>query len=146
MIVSVDRFERVADLMPRIEATTMGDFPGALVIANAYILGPGGGSDIEARLRGEGEELIPMVARAPAAREWGGEYESASETMAALAGTLSPTLILMMLIVSILFNALRGAPTGAAANLQPPLDTGERGGDSRVIVECLNKGGSGWRR
>ena len=260
MIVTVDRFERMAELMPRIEAKIMGDFPGSLVIANAYVLGPGGGSDIEARLRGpdhrvlrqlsakvqaimredpeardvrddwrdpvmvvrprltelaasnagisrrdisrtlqrtfsglpvgvfrEGEELIPMVARAPAAErldvddirdvqvwspvagatvplrqvvsgfttewddgiiarrnrrptitaqanaignagelfqrlrpriealvlppgyslEWGGEYESASEAMAALAGQLPPTLILMVLIVIVLFNALR---------------------------------------
>jgi len=260
MIVTVDRFQRMADLMPRIEAKIMGDFPGSLAMANAYILGPGGGSDIEARLRGpdhrvlrqlsekvqaimredpgardirddwrepvmvvrprltelaasnagisrrdisrtlqrnfsgmpvgvfrEGEELIPIVARAPAAErldvdnirdvqvwsplagttvplrqvvsgfttewddgiiarrdrrptitaqanaignvgelfqrlrpriealvlppgyslEWGGEYESSSEAMAALAGQLPPTLILMVLIVIVLFNALR---------------------------------------
>ena len=37
----------------------------------------------------------------------GGEHESASEAMAALAGQLPPTLILMMLIVIVLFNALR---------------------------------------
>jgi multidrug efflux pump subunit AcrB len=260
LIVTVDRFERMAELMPRVEAKIMGDFPESLAIANAYVLGPGGGSDIEARLRGpdhrvlrrlsgqvqaimrgdpaardvrddwrepvmvvrpqlselaasnagisrrdisrtlqrnfsgltvgvfrEGEELLPMVARAPAAErldvdkirdvqvwspvagatvplrqivsgfttewddgiiarrnrrptitaqanaignvgelfqrlrpriealalppgyslEWGGEHESASEAMAALAGQLPPTLILMMLIVIVLFNALR---------------------------------------
>jgi multidrug efflux pump subunit AcrB len=39
--------------------------------------------------------------------EWGGEYESSSEAMAALAGQLPPTLILMVLIVIVLFNALR---------------------------------------
>jgi multidrug efflux pump subunit AcrB len=260
MIVSVDRFQRMAELIPRIEAQIMGSFPGSLVIANPYVLGPGGGSDVEARLRGpdytvlrklsakvqaimredpeardvrddwrepvmvvrprladqaaanagitrrdvkqalqrtfsgqpvgvfrEGEELIPMVARAPAAErldadkirdvqiwspvagatvplrqvvsgfttewdhgiiarrnrlptitaqanatgnagelfqrlrpriealvlppgyslEWGGEYESASEAQAALASNFPPTLILMVLIVIVLFNALR---------------------------------------
>ena len=39
--------------------------------------------------------------------EWGGEFESASEAQAALAGKLPMTLILMMLIVVLLFNALR---------------------------------------
>jgi multidrug efflux pump subunit AcrB len=260
MIVSVDRFERMAELMPKIEADIMGNFPGALAIANPYVLGPGGGSDVEVRLRGpdhrvlrqlsaqvqdimrkdsaardvrddwrdqvmvvrprlaevaaaragisrsdvsrtlqrtfsglpvgvfrESEEIIPLVARAPAAErldvdlirdvqiwspvsgstvplrqvvsgfdtqwedgiiarrnrmptitpqanaignvgelfqrlrpqiealpippgyslEWGGEHESASDAQAALAGSLPMTLILMMLIVILLFNALR---------------------------------------
>jgi len=260
MIVSVDRFERMAGLMPRIEKAIAGNFPGSLVMANAYVLGPGGGSDIEARLRGpdhgvlrqlsekvqavmrddpdardvrddwrepvmvvrpriaeqaasaagitrrdisrtlqrnfsgltvgvfrEGEELIPLVARAPAVErldvdkirdvqiwspvagatiplrqvvsgfttewedgivarrdrrptitaqanavgnatdlfrrlrpriealvippgyslEWGGEYESSSNAQAALASKLPPTLIIMVLIVIVLFNALR---------------------------------------
>ncbi len=246
--------------MPKIEADIMGNFPGSLAIANPYVLGPGGGSDIEVRLRGpdhrvlrqlsaqvqdimrkdqaardvrddwrdpvmvvrprmaevaasragisrtdvsrtlqrnfsgltvgvfrEGDELIPMVARAPGAErldiddirdvqiwspvagstvplrqvvsgfdtqwedgiiarrnrlptitpqanaignagelfrrlrpsieglalppgyslEWGGEHESASDAQAALAGSLPMTLILMMLIVILLFNALR---------------------------------------
>jgi multidrug efflux pump subunit AcrB len=260
MIVTVDRFERMAELMPRIETAIMGSFPGSLVIANPYVLGPGGGSDVEARLRGpdhrvlrqlsakvqaimredpeardvrddwrepvmavrprvaeqaaatagisrrdlkqalhrtfsgqtvgvfrEGDELIPMVARAPAAErldadniqdvqiwsplagrtvplrqvvsgfttewddgiiarrnrlptitaqanatgnagelfrrlrprieavvlppgyalEWGGEFESASDAKAALAGQLPMTLVLMVLVVILLFNALR---------------------------------------
>ena len=260
MIVTVDRFERMAELMPRIEAAIEGNFPGSLTIANAYVLGPGGGSDIEVRLRGpdhrvlrelsakvqaimredaaardvrddwrdpvmvvrprlaeqaasslgitrrdvshalqrtfggltvgvfrDGDELIPIVARAPAAErldvdnvrdaqvwsrvagasvplrqvvsgfttewedgiiarrdrqptitaqanaignvgelfqrlrprvealvlppgyslEWGGEYENASEATAALASKVPPTLVIMVLIVIVLFNALR---------------------------------------
>jgi multidrug efflux pump subunit AcrB len=260
MIVSVDRFERMAELMPKIEADIMANFPGSLAMANPYVLGPGGGSDVEARLRGpdhrvlrqlsaevqaimrkdpeardvrddwrdpvmvvrpqlamlaagkagisrsdvsqtlhrnfsgrtvgifrEGDELLPMVARAPAPErldidsirdvhiwsplasatvplrqvvsgfetewedgiiarrdrlptitpqanatgnvghlfrrlrpqieamplppgyslEWGGEFENASRAQAALAGSLPPTLILMMLIVILLFNAIR---------------------------------------
>ena len=43
MIVTVDRFERMAELMPRIEAAIMGRFPGSLAIANPYVLGPGAG-------------------------------------------------------------------------------------------------------
>jgi len=260
MIVSVNRFERMADLMPKIEKMIADDFPGSLIMANAYVLGPGGGSHIEARLRGpdhrvlrelsekvqaimredpsardvrddwrepvmvvrpriaeqaaanagisrrdisrtlqrnfggltvgifrDGEELIPMVARAPAderldvdkirdvqiwspvagttiplrqvvsgfttewedgivarrdrqptitaqanaignatdlfrrlrpriealvippgySLEWGGEYENSSNAQAALASKLPPTLIIMVLIVIVLFNALR---------------------------------------
>jgi multidrug efflux pump subunit AcrB len=61
MIVTVDRFQRMADLMPRIEAKIMGAFPGSLAIANAYILGPGGGSDIEARLRGPDHRVLRQL-------------------------------------------------------------------------------------
>ena len=41
MIVTVDRFERMAELMPRIEANIMGAFPESLAIANAVCPGPG---------------------------------------------------------------------------------------------------------
>ena len=58
MIVTVDRFQRMAELMPKIEAAIMGNFPGSLAIANAYVLGPGGGSDVEARLRGPDHRVL----------------------------------------------------------------------------------------
>jgi multidrug efflux pump subunit AcrB len=41
------------------------------------------------------------------ALEWGGEFESASDAKAALAGQLPMTLVLMVLVVILLFNALR---------------------------------------
>ena len=54
------------------------------------------------RPRIEGLALPPGYAL-----EWGGEHESASDAQAALAGSLPLTLILMMLIVIVLFNAIR---------------------------------------
>ena len=58
MIVTVDRFQRMAEMMPKIEAAIMGNFPESLAIANAYVLGPGGGSDVEARLRGPDHRVL----------------------------------------------------------------------------------------
>ncbi len=39
--------------------------------------------------------------------EWGGEYEDSGDAQAALAGSIPATAILMMLVVIVLFNALR---------------------------------------
>jgi len=61
MIVTVDRFERMAELMPKIEADIMANHPEALAIANPYVLGPGGGSDIEARLRGPDHRVLRQL-------------------------------------------------------------------------------------
>ena len=77
MIVSVDRFERMAELMPKIEADIMTNYPEALAIANPYVLGPGGGSDIEARLRGPdhrvlrqlSEQVMAVMRKDPSARD-----------------------------------------------------------------------------
>lgn len=77
MIVSVDRFERMAELMPKIEADIMTNYPEALAIANPYVLGPGGGSDIEARLRGPdhrvlrqlSEQVMAIMRKDPSARD-----------------------------------------------------------------------------
>ena len=61
MIVTVDRFERMAELMPKIEADIMANYPEALAIANPYVLGPGGGSDVEARLRGPDHRVLRQL-------------------------------------------------------------------------------------
>nr|MDJ0974230.1 efflux RND transporter permease subunit [Planctomycetota bacterium] len=52
MIVRVDDHERIDDLIAGAEEWIAARYPDSLVYGGRFILGPGGGSDIEVRLRG----------------------------------------------------------------------------------------------
>jgi len=58
MIVSVDEYSRMAEVMPRIEAFIAANYPDALAYAKPFVVGPGGGSDVEARLRGPDHAVL----------------------------------------------------------------------------------------
>jgi multidrug efflux pump subunit AcrB len=58
MIVKVDGYARMAEVMPEIEAYIQAHYPSALTYSKAFVVGPGGGSDVEARLRGPDHEVL----------------------------------------------------------------------------------------
>ena len=51
-IVTVDKFERMAELVPTIEEYIHSHHPESMAYSKAYVMGPGGGSDVELRIRG----------------------------------------------------------------------------------------------
>ena len=54
LLVKVDAYERVGELMPRIQAMIDADYPDAQAKVWQFQLGPGGGSKIEAEFLGAG--------------------------------------------------------------------------------------------
>jgi multidrug efflux pump subunit AcrB len=52
LIVKTDSLERMRDLMPRIEGHIRANHPEALTYSNPFVVGPGGGSDVELRILG----------------------------------------------------------------------------------------------
>ena len=58
MIVRVDEFGRMAEVKPKIEAFIRAHFPDALAYAKNFVVGPGGGSDVELRIRGRDHETL----------------------------------------------------------------------------------------
>ena len=65
-------------------------------------------SGLASTMLGRVREKIEAIPLPPGYRmEWGGEYEDSSRAQAALAGTLPPFLLMMVLTVICLFNSLR---------------------------------------
>ncbi|MDF1702206.1 MAG: efflux RND transporter permease subunit [Planctomycetota bacterium] len=57
-IVEVSSFEYIAKLIQQIEAHIGAHHPDALAFGKPFVLGPGGGSDIEVRLRGPDRDIL----------------------------------------------------------------------------------------
>ena len=58
MIISVEDYNEIGDLIPKIEAYVAEGHPDSLVYARRFVLGPGGGSKIEFRIRGPNPTIL----------------------------------------------------------------------------------------
>ena len=58
LLVEVQDVDRIEALVPEIERFVAAEFPDALVYARRFVLGPGGGSEVEARLGGPDPEVL----------------------------------------------------------------------------------------
>ena len=62
LLVRVDDYERIADLMPRLQAMIDADYPDARAKAWQFRLGPGGGPKIEAEFSGPDPAVLRRLA------------------------------------------------------------------------------------
>ena len=58
LIVKVDSYERMAALIPRIEEHVFQRYPEAMCFGKPFVIGPGGGSDVEVRLKGPDPDTL----------------------------------------------------------------------------------------
>ncbi|MHC5010208.1 MAG: efflux RND transporter permease subunit [Planctomycetota bacterium] len=64
LIVEVDDFRRIPEVIPLIEAYVEATFPDAMTYARPFVLGPGGGSKVEVRLRGPDPVVLRRLSEA----------------------------------------------------------------------------------
>ncbi len=62
LLISVDEYNRIADLMPRIQSYVDANFPNAQGKVWRFILGPGSGSKIEATFQGPDPRVLRQLA------------------------------------------------------------------------------------
>lgn len=89
LIVEVDDYKRIETLIPQIEDIIQAESPDALTYARRFVLGPGGGSKIEARFRGPDAEVLrrlsdeakAIMATDPGARDIRDDWRSMVKTI-----------------------------------------------------------------